>query len=69
MFEWHNRGTIADFSSMNSLRVELSAQLNGRTLDTSANSPSSSSSSSSPSSLDVVHGLVKVRITDDRSEY
>ena len=71
MFEWYNRGTIADFSSMNSLRVELSAQLNGRrTLDTSANSPSSSSSSSSsPSSLDVVHGIVKVRITDDRAEY
>ena len=50
MLEWYNRGTIAGH---NSLRVELSAQLNSK-------GPSTASSLSPPSSLEMVYGLAKV---------
>lgn len=72
MLEWYNRGTIVGNSCKDSLRVELSAQLNnsrGVNSNNNDNSPNSSSSTSSsllspPSSLEMVYGLVQVSSLD-----
>eukprot|EP01036_Dinobryon_divergens_P024152 gene24152-32569_t len=52
MLEWYNRGTIVGHNGRDSLRVELSAQLNSK-------GPSTASSLSPPSSLEMVYGLAK----------
>ena len=64
MLEWYNRRTIAGHNGRDSLRVELSAQLNSKgphsNNDNSLNATSTALSFSPPSSLETVYGLAKV---------